>query len=202
MTHTPDNENADTLGPNDQDLPADAGPALLERLLAMEAENASLKDDLLRAVAEADNIRKRGEKAANDARIYAIDKFARDITAVADTLNRALATAPANPDESTRPLLDGIAMTEKTLLDVFERYGVKRIGAKGDKFDPNLHQAVAQIPSDAPAGSVAEVLQHGFVLADRTLRAAMVAVSLGQASAPPPADAGDGPIGGSVNIKV
>jgi molecular chaperone GrpE len=192
--HTPE---ADILPPeagieSTTDLPLeDAGPVLVERLLAAEAEIASLKDAGLRALAEAENVRRRAEKEKADARAYAIDKFARDLVSVADNLARAIATAPEGfkGDPAFDGFLTGIEMTERELLSAFEKHGLTRIGAKGDKFDPAIHQAVAQIPSDVPAGEVAEVFQSGFVLSGRTLRAAMVAVSAGAPSAPPPAPA-------------
>lgn len=170
---------------------------------AVEAELAATKDQLLRALADSENARRRAEREAADGRVYAIDRFARDLLAVADNLGRALQTVGpeqrAGADESLKTLLDGIEMTEKALIDTFGRHGLKRVGGRGERFDPNLHQAVAQIPSDVPTGMIAEVFQAGYVLADRTLRAAMVAVSLGAAAneSPPPAEGG-----GSVDIKV
>ncbi len=154
----------------------------------LEADLGKARDDLLRALAEIENTRRRGERAVADARTFAIDKFARDILPVADTLGRALAAAPPrdNVDDATRTLLAGIEMTERNLLDVLARHGVKAFGAKGETFDPHLHQAVAQAPSDAPAGAIAEVMQPGYTLGERTLRPAMVLVSAGPPTAPPP----------------
>jgi molecular chaperone GrpE len=175
------------------------------RLAALEAELAAAKEEHLRALAEIENVRRRGERAVADARVFAIDRFAKDLLPVADALSRALSTAPQTPDASFQPVLEGVAMTEKALMEVFARHGLRAVGAKGDKFDPNLHQAVAQAPSDAPAGTIAEVFQPGYVLADRTVRAAMVAVSLGgQATAPqePAAAAAEPPTAGGVDIKV
>lgn len=154
------------------------------RLAAAEAEIARLKDELLRAVAEQDNIRKRGERSLSEARLFAIDRFARDLLPVADNFARAM---EIQSDAAAATLREGVTMTFQTLTDVFARHGLKQVGAKGDKFDPNLHQAIAQIPSEHPAGAIAEVMQPGWVLADRTLRAAMVAVSVGAAPAAAPA---------------
>lgn len=162
---------------------------------ALEAEVAKARDDMLRALAEVENTRRRAERQAQEARVYAIDKFARDLLPIADTLTRALAAAPADVDEATKNVLAGIELTERTLVETFARHGLKRVGAKGDAFDPNLHQAVAQQPSDQPANTVLEVLQHGYVLGDRTLRAAMVLVSAGPAASAAPSGAG-------VDIKV
>lgn len=169
---------------------------------AFEAELAKMREDLLRALAEVENTRRRGERQAQDARAYAIDRFARDLLPVADNLGRALAAITpemrAGADDTTRTLLAGIEMTERTLIDAMARHGLKQVGAKGEAFDPNLHQAVAQAPADVPAGQVAEVMQPGYVLGDRTLRAAMVLVSSGMAGAPPQSEGGSE----RVDIKV
>jgi molecular chaperone GrpE len=166
----------------------------------VEAELAQVKDQMLRALADAQNAQRRAEREAADARVYSIDRFAKDLLAVADQLGRAIsAVSPEQrADAGMKSLLDGVAMTETALLDAFARHGLKRIGAKGDKFDPNLHQAVAQIPSDAPAGAIADVFQPGYTLGERTLRAAMVAVSLGAAANSDAAPAAQG----GVDIKV
>lgn len=166
-----DESNAQTR-PDEDSVPADAG--------AYEAELAKQRDELLRALAEVENTRKRAERQAADAKTYAIDRFGRDLLPVADTLTRALASVSRDTlDEATRTLIDGLELTERAMLDAFARNGLKRIGAKGEVFDPNLHQAVAQQPSEQPANTVLEVLQPGYVLGDRTLRAAMVLVSAG-----------------------
>ena len=187
--------------PQEELSAVDAAP---ERTVAdVEAELAQMKDQMLRALAETENARRRAEREAAEGRVYAIDRFARDLLTVADNLGRALDTLTPEmklaTDESMRTVLDGVAMTETAMFEVFGRHGLKRVGQKGDKFDPNLHQAVTQIPSDAPAGSIADVFQPGYVLGDRTLRAAMVAVSLGAAAneSPRPAEGG-----GNVDIKV
>lgn len=159
----------------------DATPETAPDTSAFEAELAKARDDVLRALAEVENTRRRAERQAQDARIYAIDRFANDLLPIADTLARALAAAPReDTDEGFRNLLTGVELTERLLLEAFGRHGLRRVGEKGETFDPNLHQAVAQAPSDQPAGKVAEVMQAGYVLGDRTLRAAMVLVSSGQ----------------------
>lgn len=178
---------------NAQQAPAEAAAP---EISALEAELVKARDEMLRALAEVENTRRRAERQAQDARAYAIDRFARDLLPVADTLTRALASVPRDSvDESTRILLSGVELTERAMIDAFARHGLKRVGARGEIFDPNLHQAVAQQPSDQPANTVLEVLQHGYVLGDRTLRAAMVLVSAGTA-----ATAADS--SGSVDIKV
>jgi molecular chaperone GrpE len=153
---------------------------------ALQSELAKARDDMLRALAEVENTRRRADRLAAEARTYAIDRFAADLLPVADTLSRALAAAPRDDlDEGFRNLLTGVELTERAMVDAFARHGLKRVGAKGEAFDPNIHQAVAQAPSDQPAGVVLEVMQPGYVLGDRTLRAAMVLVSAGPANATP-----------------
>mgnify|MGYP001157990739 CR=1 FL=1 len=157
--------------------------------VALEAELAKARDEMLRALAEVENTRRRAERTVQDARTYAIERFAADLLPVADSLSRALAAAPRDDvDEGFRNLLTGVELTEKSLLEAFARHGLKRVGAKGDAFNPNVHQAVAQAPGDTPAGTVLEVMQHGYVLGDRTVRAAMVLVSAGQAGGAPNVD--------------
>jgi molecular chaperone GrpE len=162
----------------------DFGAELVARLQAAEAEVAQLKDAALRAMAEAENVRRRTQKEIADTRAYAVSKFADSLLSVADNLGRALSTAPEalKGDPAFDGFLTGVQMTERELLAAFERHGLTRVGAKGDRFDPAVHQAVAQVPSDVAAGDIAEVFQPGYVLAGRTLRAAMVAVSAGPAS--------------------
>ncbi|MGE0596329.1 MAG: nucleotide exchange factor GrpE [Hyphomonadaceae bacterium] len=176
--------------PPQTDAPAELAP--------FEAELNKARDELLRALAEVENTRRRAEKQAQDARLYAIDRFARDLLPVADTMARALAAMPPEAreaaDETTKTFFSGVELTERALIEAFARHGLRRVGAKGEPFDPNVHQAVVQTPSDQPAGTVIEVLQPGYVLADRTLRAAMVQVSAG-----PAAKTGDS---ATVDIKV
>lgn len=176
---------------------ANEAPALDAAALAAELEKG--RDALLRALAETENTRRRSERQVQEARVYAIDRFARDLLPVADTLSRALEAVPPHiregGDEALRNLIAGLELTERAMIDAFERHGLKRVGTKGEAFNPNLHQAVAQAPSSTPAGTVAEVMQPGYVLGDRTLRAAMVLVSAGPSGAAP-AD------GTNVDIKV
>jgi molecular chaperone GrpE len=170
----------DILGEDAQ--PEDMGALLVAKLQSALAEIETLKDAGLRALAEGENIRRRAEREKTEARLYAIDKFARDLLSVADNLGRAITTAPEafKGDAAFDGYVTGVEMTERELQGAFERHGLQKIGAQGDKFDPTFHQAVAQIPSDLPAGEIAQVFQPGYVLGGRTLRAAMVAVSAGQ----------------------
>ena len=163
---------------------------------ALREEIAALKDQALRYAAEAENIRRRAEREVNDARAYAISKFARDLLGVADNLARAMQHAPRNSaDPQVKNLAIGLEMTEKDLLAAFERNGLKRIEpAVGAKFDPHQHQAVMEQTSDAVApGGVTELLQPGFELFGRIVRPAMVAVaakdSTGRLAAQPTAEA-------------
>ena len=155
-----------------------------EAVAALEKERDELKDNMLRALAETDNVRKRANRQIEDARIYAVEKFARDLLAVSDNLQRAIDSVPADlraslPD-AVRTALEGVELTQKELVTVLARHGVTAIdAAPGAAFDPALHQAVTQIPSAQPAGSVAQLFQSGWRIGDRTLRAAMVAVSAG-----------------------
>jgi molecular chaperone GrpE len=162
--------------------PEDMGAMLVARLQAAQVEIAALKDSGLRALAESENIRRRAEREKTDARLYAIDKFARDLVSVADNLSRAISTAPEafKGDAAFDGYVTGVEMIERELQSAFERHGLQKIGAPGDKFDPAFHQAVAQVQSDLPAGEIAQVFQPGYMLGGRTLRAAMVTVSLGQ----------------------
>ena len=154
---------------------------------AKEAEALELKDKLLRTLAEADNVRKWSERQVSEARLYAVESFARDLLEVSDNLSRALDALPEDKRAELSPegksLLEGVEMTQKSLHAAFARHKVVAIDAgPGATFDPNVHQAVAQIPSDQPSGTVAEPFQNGWKIGERTLRAAMVAVSTGKAN--------------------
>lgn len=160
-----------------QDAELAAGDDVVEKLLA---ENASLKDRALRYAAEAENIKRRAEREANDARAFAIQKFARDLLDAADNLSRALQAAPKDlADPAVKNLVLGVEMTEKALQSAFERNGLKRVDpARGDRFDPNLHQAMMEQPAgDVPPGAVIQVLQTGYELFGRIVRPALVAVT-------------------------
>lgn len=160
-------------------------PTAEQRVEQLEAELANLKDQALRAMAEADNVKKRAEREVAAAKTYGIERFAVDVLSVSDNLSRALLTMDGKTrddlGENAKNLLSGIELTEKDLMAVLARHGIKAVPGQGSKFDPNVHQAVAQIPSDEDKGNVANVMQTGFSLGERTLRAAMVAVSTGPA---------------------
>lgn len=156
-----------------------------QEIEALKTEVASIKDQALRAMAETENVKKRAEREVKAASVYAVEKFAADMLSVSDNLGRAISTiddkAKGALGDNAKNLLEGIELTEKELMAVFARHGIKSVPGKGSKFDPNVHQAVAQIPSAEAKGDVAELLQTGFTLGARTLRAAMVAVSTGAA---------------------
>lgn len=157
------------------------GDATSEAIIArLEAEVTQWKDQALRAAAEAENTRRRAEREANDARAYAIQRFAKDLLNVADNLARANQAAPRDAtDPAIAGFVTGVEMTERELLSVFERNGLKRLDPKpGDKFDPNLHQAMMEQPSEEhPAGAVIATLAAGYELFGRIVRPAMVAVA-------------------------
>ena len=160
---------------------------------ALDRDLADTKDRLLRTLAEMENLRKRTEREVADARAYGISAFARDILTVADNMHRAMSALDdelrAKADASLKALLDGVELTERELLNVLEKHGVKRIEPLGQKFDPNRHQAMYEIEdASVPAGSVVQVVQSGYLIGERVLRPALVAVSKGgpkaQAAAP------------------
>lgn len=179
-----DTEGQDIEGDETEESP-DAGPALVARIAELETEMAAMKDQALRAMADAENVKKRAEREMASARAYAVERFAVDMLSISDNLGRALLglddKAREDMGDNAKSLLEGIELTEKELMAVFARHGIKAVPGAGAKFDPKYHQAVAQIPSAEAKGDVANVMQTGFTLGERTLRAAMVAVSTGPA---------------------
>ena len=168
------------------ELEQDATELLNAELEKLTAENAALKEQALRYAAEAENTKRRAEREGNDARAFGIQKFATGLLNVADVLQRALASAPAEiSDPAFKNFVAGIDMTEKELAGTFEKNGVKKINPlKGDKFDPHLHQAVMEQPStDVEGGCVIMVMQTGYELFGRVIRPAMVAVAAKSAAA-------------------
>ena len=152
----------------------------------LATENAALKEQALRYAAEAENTKRRAERESNDARAYAIQRFARDLLDASDNLARAVAHAPKNnPDPTVSNFVLGVEMTEKALQGAFERNGLKRVApGRGDRFDPNLHQAMTEQPADdVPPGSVLTVMQAGYELFGRIVRPALVVVSAKGAAA-------------------
>ena len=150
-------------------------------LTAMTAERDALKDQLLRALADTENMRRRSEREAETARKYGHTQFARDLVGAIDNLARALASAPEDKsslDETVQSLLTGIELSWTEIQSAIEKHGVRQINPLGEKFDYNFHQAMFEVPTnDQPPGMVLEVVQHGYALYDRLLRPAMVGVS-------------------------
>ena len=162
--------------------------------LAKEA--AELKDRLLRTLAEMENLRRRTEREVADARVYGVTNFARDIVGVADSMERAMKALDDGirdkADAGVKALLDGVELTERELLKVLEKHGVTKLEPKGQKFDPNMHQAMFEMPDPSvPAGMVTQVVQPGYKIGERVLRPAMVGVSKGGPKQAP--TAGDQP---------
>ena len=184
----------DTNTPPPDDVPVQPEqPAVAEPKpsTSLDRELADVKDRLLRTLADMENLRKRTEREVADARTYGITAFARDILTVADNMHRALNALDAElrdtADVGMKALLDGVELTERELLNALEKHGVKRIEPPiGQKFDPHRHQAMYEIEDlSAPAGSVIQVVQAGYLLGDRVLRPALVAVAKGGPKVPP-----------------
>lgn len=159
-------------------------PEISDPVAVLTAENQSLKDKLLRTLADMENLRRRTEKEMADARTYAVANFAQDMLTVTDNLRRALDSfseeARQAADSAVKPMLEGVELTERDLLKTLERHHIRKIDPQGEKFDPNLHQAMFEAEDPAlPAGTVTQVVQSGFVIGERLLRPALVGVSKG-----------------------
>ncbi len=193
MTKPHSSEDAfETIAPANDTAPppspeigeAEAAAAESETVTRLEAEKTDLRDKLLRMLADMENLRRRTERETADARAYAVTNFARDMLNVADNVRRALESVPeeaaANAEGPLKGLIEGIELTERDLLKTLERHGVKKLEPQGQKFDPNLHQAMFEVPNpDVPNGSVLQVVQSGYVIGDRVLRPALVGVAKG-----------------------
>jgi molecular chaperone GrpE len=200
----------DNAHPMDDDATLDFAQAGNEAD-ALKAEIQALKDQVLRYAAEAENTKRRAEREMNDARAYAITKFARDLLGVADIFDRALMARPADTgDASVNGFVSGIEMTSRELQGAFERNGVKKIvPAKGEKFDPHKHQAMMEQPgTDVAPGGVIQTLQPGYELLGRLVRPAMVVVAAkgagqaaGEASNPYGGGGDEGGSGGSFDTR-
>ena len=160
---------------------AQASPELAEhdRAAELEQQLADAKQAMLYAQAEAQNVRRRAEKEAADARQYAVTSFARDILSVADNLARGLAAIPDSlrGDDKMKGLVAGLEATGRELDAVFARHGITRIAAMGEQLDPNKHQAMLEVPSDQPPGTIVQEMQGGYMIKDRLLRPALVGVA-------------------------
>jgi molecular chaperone GrpE len=172
--------------PHAAETPEEMQAATGGREAELEAELTETKDRLLRALAEAENLRRRSARELDEARKYAIAGFARELLEVDDNLSRALESIPKRAADEigfVRTLAEGIAITQKALAACFERHQIAKVTPElGEKFDHNRHQAMLEIESDQPPGTIAQVLQSGYVIADRLLRPALVGVAKAQAA--------------------
>jgi len=172
-------------------MPDDPDPASVE---ALTKEVAEARDKMLRTLAEMENLRQRTRREVADAKIYGITGFARDVLDIADNLQRALDAVPpearAAADPGLKALIEGVELTERSLLNALEKNGVKKFDPAGQKFDPNFQQAMYEVPDPSvPSGTVVQVVQAGFTIGERVLRPALVGVSKGGAKvAPAPAN--------------
>lgn len=164
-------------------------------IAALQAEVEDLKDRLLRAAAEMENLRRRSEREMADARQYAVTGFAREMLSIGDNLHRALSAVPDDVrDEGgvIKGLVEGVEMTERELLRALDKHGVKRLAPEGSKFDPNFHQAMFEVEhDDAAQGTVVQVMQHGYSIGDRVLRPALVGIAKAKTTKAANADAGE-----------
>ena len=203
----PDDKTDPAEPTEDQAKPADAlkaeaqtdgdpGRKLGADLDALLVENAEMRDRLLRTLADMENLRRRTEREKADTARYAITNFARDVLTVGDNLKRTVDHVPAEAaaqDPALKTFLEGVELTERELLNVLERHGVTRIEPLGQRFDPNCHQAMYEVPDPSvPEGTVVDVMQSGYAIGDRCLRPALVAVAKGGAKQPKPQAQGDG----------
>ncbi|MFB9340785.1 nucleotide exchange factor GrpE [Aminobacter aganoensis] len=155
-----------------------------EAVVRLLKENEELKDRNLRTVAEMENLRRRTARDVQDARAYSVANFARDMLSVSDNLRRAIEAvsdeAKAAGGAGLASLIEGVEVTERSMLSALERHGVRKLDPQGEKFDPNFHQAMFEVPNpDVPANTVVQVVQSGYTIGDRVLRPAMVGVAKG-----------------------
>jgi molecular chaperone GrpE len=187
MTDTTAAKNNDAAAAADN---PDVSPAAAPDGAALAKEAADLKDKLLRTLADMENLRRRTEREVADARAYAITGFAEDLVGVVDNMHRTLEVAAESNaviDGAAKAIVEGVELTERELLKVLEKHGVKRFDPRGAKFDPNLHQALFEMPDpNVPSGMVAQVIQAGYTIGDRVLRPARVGVSKGGPKTAPP----------------
>ena len=184
-----DNDNISATE-SDSDVTGDSEQSEIERL---RADVAELREKHLRALADVENTRRRAERDRLDASQYAVTRFARDMLTVSDNLQRALAHLPsearASAPEALKAVVEGVEATERELAATLERHGVRRVETNGAKFDPHLHQAIAEVAADGkPPGSIVDVVQTGYVISDRLLRPAMVTVARAEARGSEPTE--------------
>lgn len=190
MSDTPEHASADLEAAADELLSKAEADTLLEpeldprdaEIVSLKEEVAAAKDRLLRFAAESENQKKRLEREKAEATLYAASNFARDLLSVADSLSRALAAVPADEraiiDDVMKKFLDGIELTERELLSVFQRHNIRKLETVGAKFDPNFHQAMFEMPTtERPPGTVMQEVQSGYAVGERCLRPALVGVA-------------------------
>lgn len=194
-------EELDPLAPEDVDAPHAEEPASDP----VEKELAAAKEQALRALAEAENTRRRAQKDREEASRYGIARFARDLLDVADNLRRALESLPAdNQDEAEagdkfKSVIEGVEATERELLRAFEKNGIRQLDPAGEIFSPNFHEVMFETPGTGqPAGTIIQVIEKGYLLHDRLLRPARVGVAKDEGAAPPP---GETPPGGHIDTQ-
>jgi molecular chaperone GrpE len=190
MSQEPQNEQTPEAPVTEAPAAAAADqPAGADRIAELEAEVAKLKNDVLYAKAETENVRRRLEQQAEDRGKYAVSQIAKDVLSVADNLRRALDSVPPAAREGNdiaNTLTVGVEMTERDLLSTFERYGIRQVPAQGTRFDPNLHQAMMEVEDTTqPEGTVVLVMQNGYQIHDRLLRPALVGIAKGGPKVPP-----------------
>ncbi len=166
------------------ELPESEQEKIAKAMEMLIAENAELKDRVLRGAADMENLRNRTARDVRDARTFAVSNFARDMLAVADSLHTGLAhfteEQRKTADANVVALIEGMELTERALMSTLERHGVKKLEPMGEKFDPNFHQAMFEVPNaEVPNNTVVQVVQAGYVIAERVLRPAMVGVAKG-----------------------
>ena len=166
-------------------MPDDPEPGSVELL---QKEAAEARDRMLRTLAEMENLRKRTAKEVADSKLYGVTGFARDVLDIADNLQRALDAVPAEAraaaDAGLKSLIEGVELTERSLLNALEKHGVKKFDPLGQKFDPNFQQAMFEVPdASVPSGTVVQVVQAGYTIGERVLRPALVGVAKGGAKA-------------------
>ncbi|MBL4756775.1 MAG: nucleotide exchange factor GrpE [Rhizobiales bacterium] len=173
----------ETAMENEGELPPEDGEAEIDPVIQLIEDNADLKDQLLRAMAEMENMRRRTERQVKDANIYAVSNFARDTLTIGDNLERTLEAVPPEARAeggALATLLDGVELTQRELQKTLEKHGVRAINPEGEKFDPNFHQAMFEIENpDIASGTVVQVAQTGYVIGERVLRPAMVGIAKG-----------------------
>lgn len=164
--------------------PAAAAPADADTINALLREGEEYKNKFLLALADMENLRRRTQREVEDAKAYAIRKFAGDVLAIADNMHRAREATPPelrdSSDANVKALLEGVDLTERELLKALEKHGVRKFDPKGERFDPHVHQAMYEVPDESqPSGMVAQVIQAGYMIGERVLRPALVAVTKG-----------------------